>query len=211
MIRRHGRLLATAFLALAALVLVALGAQLLRWERQISRDDVVFQATPLRPDLWRSAPFPQLDPSRAILGIDDDLAFRRALQLFWRAKPRSIDYRPLLQAYIAQAQGALTRIADSSSSAERRSAAFNLMGVLQFSQTLPSSDEAARNATIREGVGDFRNALELDATNDDAKLNLELAARLYREELTGPPISGGPSGGANNGSAGGAGAIGGGY
>jgi len=31
MIRRHGRLLATAFLALAALVLVALGAQLLRW------------------------------------------------------------------------------------------------------------------------------------------------------------------------------------
>src|SRR5207245_1469617 len=83
--------------------------------------------------------------------------------------------------------------ADSSSSAQRRSAAFNLMGVLQFSQTLPSSDEAARNATIREGVGDFRNALELDATNDDAKLNLELAARLYREELTGPPISGGPS------------------
>ena len=211
MIRRHLLVVSLLSSVAAALVLALLGVQLLRWEHQLARDDQLFQATPLRGGLWRTSYPTRFDPSPYVLGIQDDVRYRQALQQFWRAKPGSLAYRPLLPSYIADAQSRLLMIADRDPDTARRSIAWNLIGVLQFSETLPS-DAVARAAILRNGIGAFERAVEVDSTNNDAKLNLEMALRLNREDLAKLPLHrGGSTAGAGEGAAGGAGLVGSGY
>jgi hypothetical protein len=211
-IRRNGHLIAAALCALAALFLVLLGAQLVRWHRQVARDDALFQATPGRSGLWRVSRDPPLDPARAILGLDDDLAYRHALQLYWRAKPRPEGYQPLLANYIATAQTALGRIADTDPDPRRRAIALNLSGVLLLSGT-PPQEPQGRVSFLDAGVSAFAGATRLDADNADVKFNLEFAIRAVREAQLDLPglIHGGSNIGAGQGTAGGAGFVGSGY
>src|SRR5437867_3025461 len=69
-------------------LVLLLGGEMLRWQRQVSRDDELFRATPGRADLWHVPGAPPWDPVKAVLGLDDDLSFREALRLFKAARPR---------------------------------------------------------------------------------------------------------------------------
>lgn len=208
----RNRVLVAAACALAALLLVFLGVQFLRWHRQVSRDDALFQAAPARYGLWHLSHEPPLDPSRWILGLDDDLAFRHALQLYWRGRPQPEGYQPLLANYVAAAQDALGRVADREASPERRAIALNLSGVLLLSG-IPPQDAQGRVAFLDAGLGAFVRATRNDPANEDAKFNVELAIRAIREEQANLPglIHGGTSGGNGAGRAGGAGFVGSGY
>jgi hypothetical protein len=223
-IRRHWQLIAGLVGLLAAAALAVIAFQAVRWGDQISRDDQLFRATPLRGDLWRVSNDPPGDPSRWLLGLDDDLAVRRALQLFWRAEPRTYVPRrransprgrfngpilvPALPSTVAEAQGALMQLADNGDP-RIRSLAFNLVGVLQLS-TGTSNDLATREAALRIGIGAFQSAVLLDQTNTEAKYNLELALRTNRDVLEQLPGKG-PSGTEAQGTGRGAGTIGSGY
>jgi hypothetical protein len=224
-IRKHWQLIAGLVGLLAAAVLAVIAFQAVRWGDQISRDDELFRATPLRADLWRVSADPPADPSRWLLGLNDDIAVRHALQLFWQAEPRLYTPRrntkgprrppfnrpfilPAPLSTVAEAQGALMKLADN---ADRRirSIAFNLVGVLQLS-TGTSNDLATRQAALRIGIGAFENAVLVDPTNTEAKYNLELALRTNRDVLEQLPGKG-PSGTEAEGTGRGAGTIGSGY
>jgi len=181
MIRRHWQaLLALACLTGAAL-LALLAVELVRWQHQVARDDRLFQLTPERGGLWQVAHTPAVDPSRWILGLDDDVRYRRALQLFWLGKP-SLAYKPDLAADSVRAQVALARIADSDPSPARRAKALELLGYLLLAGP-GTQDIKLRLAHLRQGVENFRRALVLDPTSSDAKLNLELALRAQQDVL----------------------------
>jgi hypothetical protein len=210
MIRRHWQLVVAAACLVGAAALGLLAFELHRWPNQIARDDRLFQATPLRSGLWQLPRAASFDPSKWILGIGDDLSYRRALQSFWVVRPAPLLSSGLVtQSDIALAQAALARLAESDPDLTRRSQALNLMGLTVLGPTLPN-DTTTRVAVLRAGIADFLNAIKLDPGNTDAKENLELLYRLYQQDLEEFFGRGGfaqPGGG----STGGAGAVGSGY
>jgi hypothetical protein len=82
---------AAACLALAVLLsLLALDVH--RRDRSFQADDVLFRVGSLRDDRWQPTEIVPFGAARALLGVDDDLAYRRALQLVRRAHPRTVTY-----------------------------------------------------------------------------------------------------------------------
>jgi hypothetical protein len=180
-IRRHWRGLAALVCLAGAVVLALLATELVRWERQVSRDDRLFQLTPERGGLWQVSHAPSFDPAKWILGLDDDVTYRRALQLFWLGKP-TLSYKPNQAINSLRAQVTLAAVADADPSRERRATALNLLGYLLLAGPA-AQDIKLRLAHLSEGVTDFREAIALDPTAVDAKLNLELALRAQQDVL----------------------------
>jgi hypothetical protein len=180
-IRRHWRAVAALVCLAGAAVLGVLAAELVRWERQVSRDDRLFQLTPQRGGLWQVSHAPSFDPSRWILGLDDDMTYRRALQLFELGRP-SLVYKANQAADSVRAQVALARVADADPTGRRRANALNLLGYLLLAGP-GAQDVKLRLAHLTEGVTDFREAIRVDQTAVDAKLNLELALRAQQDVL----------------------------
>jgi hypothetical protein len=190
----------------AAFALLAMDAR--AWQHTLTRDDVRFRAVHSRPGLWSSPATLPGDPARAILGIGDGLAYRRALQLFWlsevgvaRAASGSlsqtrVDTQEQLQALMLHAR----------TSAERSSAA-NLLGVMTI--TSPAANGATPTATINRAGLYFRTAIEDDPANWAAKVDLELMLRLTKPDKSrfGKDARGGYGSGGSHGAS----AVGGGY
>jgi len=196
---------------IAGVLVLLLGGEMLRWQRQMRRDDELFRATPGRADLWHVPGAPSWDPAKAVLGLDDDLRFREAVRLFKAARPGDINTyaRPDLPARRAAAEVALQRELESAGDRSRRAQAANLLGVMQVNVD-PSQDRIARANQLRLAITSFQQAVELDPENADAALNLELA---WRTALENPldPLLGGPGGFGDKGNASGAGEPGSGY
>ncbi len=179
---RRRRLLAP-FLALvclgiaAALALLAVDAR--GWQRTLTRDDLRFRALPSHVGLWRSSSVLPFDPAAALLGTADAVDYRRALQWFWFSKvgtnPETELLLPVLR---AQTQGRLESILEGARTAEERSNAANLLGVLTV--TTPSADGETQTQTLRRAEAYFQRAILEDPSNYSAKLNLELVLRLRR-------------------------------
>ena len=72
----------------------------------------------------------------------------------------------------------LAKVAQNDPSAERRSRAVSLLGVISFAGSLYETRGQA--ALVAEAVKDFQTALELDPSNDEAKANLEQALQRRR-------------------------------
>jgi hypothetical protein len=161
----------------AALALVAVDAR--SWQRTLTRDDLRFRALHSHVGLWRSPALFPGDPARALLGIGDPLAYRRALQLFWFSR---VGANPVTQLDVpttrVEAQDELEGLMQSGSTGEERSTAANLLGVLTV--TTPASDSSALTQTLRRAAQYFQSAIGADPTNYQAKLNLELVLRLQR-------------------------------
>jgi hypothetical protein len=164
-----------------ALTLVVLTVDVLRTPGWISGDDARFAAAPLRASgLWNQ---PGLLATRArlkVLGIEDDLAYRRAVALFTRLQPGTADQvvDPEQENAWAKLQFELTTGSRENPDAHRRSELQNLMGVVLLARFLYASPDE-RTALLTNSIGSFRTAVELDPGNEDAKLNLELALRAY--------------------------------
>jgi hypothetical protein len=178
-----------AFLAGAAVVALVcagllglLASDVRQWEQQLAHDDLAFREAPEEPGLFEGDGEVLGGSARRLLGLDDDLAFRRALQLLWlsvAAPPAAQDPEP--GAARDAAEIALAEIAGSDSDRRRRSQVTNLLGVLSVAPNGQAPGDVRGNR-LESAIVSFRTAVLLDDRNDRAKYNLELALRSSEDE-----------------------------
>jgi hypothetical protein len=179
---RRGLLLAAAALCLAVATIAALAARDAgAWQSSLRAGDV--QATGAHPGTssWTTDETAPFGLARRLLGIDDDLVFRRAVTLFHRAHTGipSFDNGLAGTAVRVQAEAELAREIRTDPNRARASAAANLLGVLSV---IDATSPTGSQTPIERSIFEFEDAIHLDQTNEQAKTNLEL---LY--QLTSPP------------------------
>jgi hypothetical protein len=175
-VRRAG-LVAGAVVCLLLVVLVALlAADVWRWRDALRTDDTRYRSAPSSSDLWNPTAFVPLDLARTSLGVDDDLAFRRAVRAMRLGRLedlRSSDTEILLQR--AEAQTRLAEIAADGGDPQRRSRAMTLLGVMLIATPVSTAEE--QRAALKAAITNLQTAIELNPDNSDAKFNLEFALR----------------------------------
>jgi hypothetical protein len=174
--RRVGLAAGAVVCLVLATFVVLLAADVWRWRDALRSDDGRYRSAPSSSDLWDPASFFPLALARNSLGIDDDLAFRRAVRAMRLGKledTQAFDTEVLLQR--ADAQTRLAAIAESERDPERRSRAMTLLGVLLLATPAQTVDE--QKAALRAAITNLQTAIELDPDNSDAKFNLEFALR----------------------------------
>ena len=178
-VRRHRAGLLALLCVAVGFVLVLLAFDATTWRRTMTQDDLRFRALPAHRGLWKPATLLPGDPAGALLGTGDAMAYRRALQLFWYSRiglnPEERQDLPTLR---AEAQQQLLTVSAGGQSARERSFVTNLLGVLVV--TTPSAETAkgAIAQILKRAAGYFQQAIRMDGTNVDAKMNLELVLRL---------------------------------
>jgi hypothetical protein len=186
--------LAGAFVALGvAVVLILLAVDVRRYERALADDDATFRANPARQDLWEP---PQLVPfgaARGMLGVGDQIAYRRAVRLFALGEPRVhlLETTPAMQRYRSEAAVTLWRLGQSDRVAWRRSRELNLLGVLDL-LALGANEPIERMRGLLRATASFRRAIAADERGaEQAKVNLELSLRMIAAvRATNPTLKG---------------------
>ena len=169
-------LVAAAVLLGLAAVLALFASDVRAWQGALTHDDLRFRAQRSHIGLWRSPAVLPADPARSVLGLDDALSYRRAVQLYWfSAVGTSTGGQADLAATRVTAQTKLTTLMTTAATAQERSNAANLLGVMTVTAPANSSTQKAEIATARRY---FERAVELDPRNYGAKLNLELLLRV---------------------------------
>ena len=170
---KHVARAAAAAACIAAAVLLVLTALDARaWSRRISADDLRLRRDPTANDLWRPRELAPFGLARSLLGIDDDLGYRRALREFRVARPLEPMFSTESTTRRVEAQLGLSNVLAKRGDAERRTQVANLLGVLGFSLSMQDSS----NGVSADGaVSAFRRAIGIDPQNDDALFNLEYA------------------------------------
>jgi len=179
----RGRL-ALATLALVAAVFAALLASDLRaWHGAVAAGDRSFVQHPAAAR-WRPSTLLPAWLSRGLLGISDDLAYRRALQAFVAVERAGcgIDNCYSESQRRTSLELTLSNLARGADRA-RASVLDNLLGILAYADSQQRG--ASQPAPIDRSVADFQAAVQLDPTNETAKFDLEwllhrLAARGVR-------------------------------
>jgi hypothetical protein len=197
---------AAAVLAAAAFLLV-LGLDVLRWGGQLEGADLRFAAATGNAEMWEPDTTLPTRISRSLLAVEDDLAYRRTVQLF-RLSRLGLPARDLNDvARRGRVERELARLDRIDDDTHRRSLAANLQGVLAFEQARESS--APSDVLLRRSLDSFRRAIVLDRSNEHAKYNLELVLRLLQaagnsgqagDEGRGPDTTGSGAGAATSGS-----------
>jgi hypothetical protein len=224
MSRRAGIELGVGVVALVLAVLVLLVmANVHRWDGALTRGDARFVAAP--PDLSQTSGLPAPPPARwraptgftagiteRLLGLRDDMAFRRALALYRAENPNpneQVQFQddPELPAKRIRAQQALTAVSKNDPDPRIRSRATNMLGILAGTGPTPVDPNEQRNQILTT-IALFKSAIKLDPNNADAKLNLEL---VLQDPQTETFVSGGPGGNPDAGRRGGTGSGGQGY
>lgn len=176
MTRRQLLLCIGAALCLSAGTLAALLASDVRgWQSALAASDVravgdPSSGVPSAPDQILPFHF-----ARSLLGLDDDLALRRALVMFRRGYIGipSYDQSTAGSQARAQAETALARIIQAGGGRRRVAAVANLLGALAFVDSLAEAGQATK--PVERSIVEFQNAIALDPRNGEAKANLELA------------------------------------
>lgn len=176
-----GAVAVVALLALA-LVLAALGADLLRWRERVEATDIAFSTQVERDVSWVPDTLLPVGLSRGVLGVGDDVAYRRAVQRFWLSEPRA----PLREfADVTRRSGAereLARMGEEDESPERRANLLVMRGALLLEEARNTPTQ--RQVFVRRAIEQFRKAIELDPANTDAVYDLELSLKLLRRTGT---------------------------
>lgn len=175
----------------AGAALLLLAADAARLHGALRDADAQFRWAPEEPDLWRPAEIVPFGIAPAVLGTEDDLAFRLALRAVRLSRPHVPSLSdPAVVILRNEATARLTEVVQQGGPTGRRSAAANLLGVLSFSDSL--YDYENRKTLLKSATGRFREAIALDPENDAAKHNLELTlARAESFELS--ESGGGPN------------------
>ena len=190
------------FCLVAAAAAMLLASDALRWQHRVGVDDKRFAAAPERSDLWSLRPLAPFAPTRLLLGLDDDLAYRHAAQAFVLGRPRLETYtdtESIIQR--TRAQVLLADIGDGGGghSSDARAEASNLLGVLRLVSTFLDPPQATTYLT--GAAEDFRRAIALAPEHGHAKYNLELTLLRLRDQLAQRGASGqSPRGGVGSGS-----------
>jgi hypothetical protein len=169
-VRRLGAL-AAGFVLLGLAVLAATTAEAARtWPERLREGDVRYRAVPTAGDPW-----PESHAGlRALLGVNDDLRFRRAL---WAYRVSEQRVRESQQEFggaelRAQVETLLGGLAASDPDPARRSSAATMLGVLAYGEYVRNT--RGGSVFLQRSLRSFREAIQLDPSNDDAKFDLEL-------------------------------------
>jgi hypothetical protein len=170
----------------AAAVLVALAADLLRWDRQLRDGDAAYRAGVAAT--WQPDTLLPSGVSSSLLGVSDDVRYRRAVQQFWRSGPRE----PIrVFEDVTRRSGAernLGRTFDRDENRVRRSQLAVLRAALMLEEGRSSPTQ--RQVFVRRAIEQLEQAVILDPTNDTAIYDLELALKLLRASGSGVAGSG---------------------
>jgi hypothetical protein len=172
-------------LAACGLVLAAflslLAVDVLSWQHRLAAGDARFAAVPGPSDLWQPHEIVPGGLARRLLGIDDDLAYRKGVRLFRLGRPEEPALGQLdLPADRAQAEGILDHLNGQVKNRALRARITNLLGILALAA---ASDESTQTAALlRQTIVDFRSAVRLDPGNHEAATNLELVLRLRSQK-----------------------------
>jgi hypothetical protein len=193
----------------AAAFLVVLGVDVLQWRGDLKQADLRFEAVAGTGDMWRSDTLLPVGLSRGLLDVDDDIEFREVLQQFALARVREQprDQRDLAKRGAVETE--LARAGELPLGGDRRSRLANLSGALSFEEA--RFDEAQRATFLRRSLAEFREAIQLDPGNEDAKYNLELVLRLIQSAANESSAGGGGARGDTQASGAGAASSGSGY
>ena len=176
--RRRVLLVVAAALCLCgAAVAAMLATDVGSWHSALREGDARAAADPAAVTVPGADELLPFHAARSMLGLDDDLAFRRALVLFrdgYTGIP-SHDQSTAGSESRAEAEAALERIVREQSG-PRASAAANLLGVLELVDA--SGGSSQNGGSVDRAIVELQNAVRLDQGDADAKANLELALGL---------------------------------
>jgi hypothetical protein len=176
--RQYLRIGAAFVCALVGCALLVLAVDASRWSDALASGDLRYRGGP-EGELWQRDQLAPGDVMPTALGIRDDLAYRRAFQLFRLSHPERPGVSdPNLVVFRNEAISELTEIVQHSKDRLRRSAAANLLGVLSYSDAV--ADYTNRGRLIANAARRFQQAIAFDPTSADAKYNLELALALSK-------------------------------
>ena len=170
---------AAAFALAPAALLVVFAVDVLRWERSLAEQDVRFYAAPQAARFSEPTTVLPFRLARRILGGDDDLAFREQLQGFARVRPGAT--QNLTDEYLklrGETQLGLALLSRTDPDRGRRSRAANMIVVVALDNRLTPQDPEELADLLNGAIATFRNAVEIDPSNADAKFNLEQALRI---------------------------------
>lgn len=182
-----------------AAALVLLAVETLRVPGELAADDIRFAAAPRVPRaLWTDLSVLPASVGERVLGIEDDVAYRRRAALFARVQNTPIS-GPELEGLTGEAVLEVTVGSRTEADPRRQAQLLNLLGVLTFTHRY-STSPAEREILLRTGIGAFRNAVKAHPEHAEAKRNLELALRLPEAKtLSGPDPDTGASRGQRSG------------
>ena len=192
------RLVGAAALLAVAAVLVLLARDVWHWQRAVQDADARAALAPISPAAWQADTALPASLGRRLLGLGDDLAFRRASMQAIRMASHPPSTKSQKQRSILES--ALARIARSDPDPVRASRAADYLGVLLYTDP-PSPDQAAnpygnptqgdpssQQTPEQKALTQFLTAVRLDPGDDNAQRNLE---RMLRQALP-PPRRGVP-------------------
>jgi len=185
-LRPVGGVVAVAALVVVAAVLVALAADVLRWDRGLRDGDMAYGAG--AAVAWQPDTLLPRGVSASVLGVSDDMDYRRAVDQFWRSKPR--DPIRVFEDVTRRsaAERTLGRTFERDSEANRRSQ----LAVLRASMMLEEARNSPtqRQVFVRRAIEFLDRAVVLDPSNETAVYDLELALKLLRASGSGVAGSG---------------------
>jgi hypothetical protein len=168
--------LVAAVLAFAVSILLALlAADVVRTEQALEKGDVRFAGVAGTRGMWEPDTILPSGASRALLGLEDDVAYRQAVQRFRLAQPRQPVTTFAQLTVRSGAERVLAAAAREDADSQRGAAIANLRGALALEEARVGT---VSGPALRRAIVHFRRAMELDPDNDDARFNLELALRL---------------------------------
>jgi hypothetical protein len=162
-------------LAVAAAVLAfLLAADVGAWHGTLAGGDLSYPARTLDEDPWQASTILPFHAGARVLGVEDDLAFRRALRLFRLAGLRLTRYGPEVLTARSTAQSQLTRALRTDPDRARRAREANMLGVIFLVAAADGTTTEQRRGLYRGAASSFATAVRLDPGLEDAKYNLEL-------------------------------------
>jgi hypothetical protein len=163
-------------LVVAAALLVALAADVLRWDRQLREGDAAYAAR--APADWEPDTLLPNGVSASLLGVTDDLEYRRAVDQFWKSKPREPIrvFEDVTRRSTSERN--LGRVFDRDRNRVRRSNLAVLRAALMLEEARNSPTQ--RQVFARRAIEQLQQAVILDPSNDTAIYDLELALKLLR-------------------------------
>lgn len=205
---------AGALLCLAlAVVFALLALDVARWSDAIRAGDVRYRASAADDALWRADELVPLAAARNVLGVEDDVAFRRAVRALRVSRlddPTGSISDPEIAIRRNEAQARMEAIVTGDFDLARRSRAAGLLGVLGLARF--TTESQGRGALLSSTIANLQLAIALDPANDEAKHNLELAFQRGRGlDLTEAAGGANPAPGGSGAKGAGAGQAGSGY
>ena len=178
-VERAAQALGALLCLILAVGLALLAADVARERDGLVAGDVRYRVAPGYPELWSAEmrmPFPA---AADLLGIEDDLAFRRALRALAAARlDDPIVSDPALAISRNEAQARLEAVVTGDGDHVTRSRAAGLLGVLGLSRF--ESETEGRGPLLSSTIASLQLAIGIDPENGEAKYNLESALQRSR-------------------------------